>query len=91
LHGSCRAIAILRIEQGKKQIVAGASDAAPKSLRVAVDQLNFRVDNSRSQAPTPDPSAPLRAFWSRGSLPRKGRSGSIMLRLLSALAYQISH
>ncbi len=45
LHGSRRVIAILCIEQGKKESKStGASGPTPKSLRVAVDQVTVRVE-----------------------------------------------
>ena len=45
----------------------GVSGETPKSFLVVLDQVNSRVENSKSQVPTPDPSTPLRTFWSSGS------------------------
>ena len=68
LHGACRAVAILRIEQGKKKIVvdgcirSDAEELAGGGGPAQSPGRQFEVPGADA-----DLSAPPRAFWSSGS------------------------
>ena len=68
LQGRSRAIAILRIQQGKEKFVVDRRIGRDtEELSGGVGPVQLPVEKSRSQVPTPDPSAPLRTSSSSGS------------------------